>query len=136
MIEVAELSTSTPVSSDQAIATFPMDAERRDIRRRVMDWARCQVSLPELSGGLLEGPGGDGPDLIFFAHGWGSFIYLVENDDADTLPSGSEDWLARWANSGAPKMAVFLGLGEKGSCRLLVDHLQPHLLSVPDGRLN
>lgn len=110
---------------------IPMpDEGRKTIRRRVLDWARLQPSVPELSVGLLEGPGGEGADLIFFSHEGGSLIYLAESC-GETIPPNYKGWVEQWKQSGAPVMDVVAAESEEEARAILLQQLSMFWLSVP-----
>jgi len=114
---------------ESLMGTLPNEWVRSHFAQCVMEWARTQIALPELSAGLLYGPGGDGPDLILFAHGCGLFVYFTTRE-ANDLPEPVHCWVNRWAAAGAPRAATFATSSVFGACSLLVDHLQPHLLDI------
>lgn len=95
--------------------------QRVELRRRVMAWAN-QTMIQEFVGGLIEGPGGTGPDLLLFAQGRATAIYLGESS-SQSMPDEHNDWCLRWEAVGAPPMAVYLASSELGACQLLLNHL-------------
>lgn len=110
------------------------EGERQAIRRRVIDWARQQAAVPQLSAGLLEGPGGAGPDLIYFVNAGGVIIYLTKNG-GDNAPPRYREWLDRWADAGAPMINVRAVESEAEAREVLVDEL-PLFEMAPSRRMH
>lgn len=110
------------------------ERDRQAIRRRVVDWARQQAAVPQLSAGLLEGPGGAGPDLIYFVNDCGFLIYLTETS-GEKAPPRYREWLDRWGSAGAPVMNVRAVESETEAREVLVDEL-PLFEMAPSRRMH